>query len=125
MHLSDNWTLPQSSRPPRKVIAPEEASLLYRAKTPSGQDLNGCRLITNCIILAQLRTLPTIAFECERKEAPKRLGVKHVTILDLLVRGNGGGNGKASQSRQIEFRDVEPEDRPFEASPRKAGGHHG
>jgi hypothetical protein len=115
MHLSDKRTLPQSSRPPRTVIAPVGAQLLHRAKAPRGQDPNGCRLITNCIILAQLRTLPTIAYECERKEAPKRLGVEHVTILDLLVRGNGGGNGKA----------VEPEDRPFEASPRKAGSHHG
>ena len=95
MHLSDKRTLPQSSRPPRKVTATEVAQLLHRAKAPRRQDPNGCCLIINCIILAQLRTLPTIVYERERKEARKRLGEEHVTILYRLVRGNGGGKGKA------------------------------
>jgi hypothetical protein len=107
------------------MTAQEVAEMRHRAKGSRWQDPNGCCLIADCVMLARLRTLPMIVYERERKAAPKRRAVAYVTILDHLVRGNGGGNGKASQGRQIQFRDVEPRDRPFEASPRKAGGHHG
>jgi len=67
--------------------------------------------------LNRLRALPLLAYERERDEAAKRLGIKRVSVLDLLVRGNGsGGKGKAGQGRPLEFRDVAPSSGPVDGA---------